>query len=141
MDEDAKLAHGTAAWFRMVGNVMRDAALQANLPPDTRVSLVERYTDGIELAPGLVQGLRFEIADGRPAFRVGARPDELADIVIEVTKAASHRLNTLYGADPAFQAAFAGFQRSGALKVTGALSELGDWFGAVHDRIVDRTRR
>ena len=139
MDGDAKLAHGTAAWFRMVGSAMRDAALQAGLP-DTGVSLVERYTDGVELAPGLVQGLRFEIADGRPAFRVGARPDESADIVIEVTKAASRRLNTLYGADPAFQAAFAGFQRSGALKVTGALSRLGDWFGAVHDRIVDRTQ-
>lgn len=140
MDEDAKLAHGTADWFRMVGSTMRDAALQAGLPPDTGVSLIERYTDGVELAPGLVQGLRFEIADGRAAFRVGARPDESADIVIEVTKAASHRLNTLYGADPAFQAAFTGFQRSGALKVTGALSRLGDWFGAVHDRIVDRTQ-
>ena len=135
-----QIRHGTAAWFAMVGGVMRDAALQAALPSDFRLGLVERYTDGSPLGPGLVQGLRFDIAGGAPAFRIGALANETADITIEVTSAASHALNRLYAADPAYGAALAAFQASGALRIEGDLARLGAWFGAVHDRIVARTR-
>jgi hypothetical protein len=40
--------------------------------------IVERYTDGVELFEGLVQGLRFDILKGKPAFRVGVRQDARA---------------------------------------------------------------
>lgn len=123
----------------MVGTVLEDAATHARLPPDFNVCMVERYTDGIELSPGLLQGLRFEIIGGKPSFRLGAGRDERGDITIEVTKAASHTLNTLRGADPDFRAALADLQANGELKVDGDLSRLGSWFSVVHDRIVDRT--
>lgn len=107
---------------------------------DVNVSLVERYTDGIELDNGLVQGLRFEITGGRPSFRPGSRRDEQGDVTVEVTTAASRTLNTLYGADARFSAALANLRANGEFKVDGDLEPLGDWFLAVHDRIVDRTR-
>lgn len=134
-----KIRHGTPAWFEMVGRLMTQAAQNAALAPDLNVSLVERYLDGVEWAPGLVQGLRFEIVDGRPSFRIGARPGEQADIVIEVTAAASRLLNTLYGDDPAFQVALHECRRDCAFRIEGDLTRLGDWFGAVHDRIVEQT--
>ena len=139
MEAAAKIPHATTAWFAMVGRVMEQAALHAGLPPDLNVSLVERYTDGSEAGPGLMQGLRFEIIGGRPTFRQGVRHGERGDITVEVTTSASRRLNTLYGADPAFSAAFAELQASGELKVDGDLSALGSWFETVHDGIVDRT--
>lgn len=131
--------HGTAQWFEMVGKVLLDAATQAGLPADCNIRLVERYIDGIELSPGLVQGLRFEIADGKPAFQLGAGRDERGDITVLVTKAASYTLNTLRSDDPHFHAAFTNLQATGALKIDGDLSRLGSWFSVVHDRIVDRT--
>jgi hypothetical protein len=134
-----KVAHGTAAWFRMVGSLICEAALGAGLAPTRNVSLVERYTDGIELSQGLVQGFRFDIIDGKPSYRVGAHKDEVGDITVEVSGAASHKLNSLYGADPAFAAAFADFTRTGALRIDGDLGALGTWFRAVHDPIVART--
>lgn len=51
-----RLAHASVAWFDMVGRLMSEAA-RPLLP---HVSLVERFTDGVELEHGLVQGLRFE---------------------------------------------------------------------------------
>ena len=135
-----KVQHGTTAWFEMVGTLMTEAALQARLPPDFHVCLVERYIDGVDLGAGLVQGLRFEIVGGKPSFRLGVRRQERADITVEVSVAASRELNTLYSADPDFHAAFAKSQSDGELKLDGDLALLGDWFGAVHDRIVDRTR-
>nr|WP_314547545.1 hypothetical protein [uncultured Massilia sp.] len=134
-----KIPHGTPAWFAMVGTAMVDAARQAALPPDLHVSLVERYTDGIEVAPGLLQGLRFDIAGGQPSFRIGAGPDERGDVTIAVTAAASRALNTMPGADPRFAALFADLQACGVLTIDGDLARLGAWFGAVHDRIVERT--
>lgn len=139
MDSVTTLPHGTAAWFAMVGSLMCEAATQAALPPTTRISLVERYSDGAALGGGLIQGLRFDIAGGRPAFRVGAHPGEQADITVEVSAAASLTLNSSYSADPAFHAALVEATRSGALRISGDISRLGDWFGAVHDAIVDRT--
>ena len=50
---DAKLHQGTAAWFDMVGQAMCEAALQANLAPGPNLTLIERYTDGVEIAEGL----------------------------------------------------------------------------------------
>ncbi len=98
---------------------MCEAASSAGLSPDYRVSVVERYTDGVELSVGLVQGLRFEIIDGKPTFRVGARQDERADVTIEITAAASRELNTLHSADPNYQNALGNFLRTGAMRVDG----------------------
>lgn len=131
--------HGTTQWFEMVGKVLVDAAMQAGLPPACNIRLVERYIDGIELSPGLVQGLRFDITNGKPAFQLGAGHEERGDITVEVTKAASYTLNTLRSDDPRFHAAFINLQSAGELKIDGDLSQLGNWFSAVHDRIVDRT--
>ena len=132
-------AHGSAAWFGMVGALMCEAAREAALPPGLHVSLVERLLDGAPLPGGQVAGLRFDILGGRPAFRIGVGPDEVGDITIEVTVAASRTLNTLYGADPRFGAEFTRLQQAGALRITGDLERLGSWFDAIHDRIVART--
>jgi len=132
-------AHGSAAWFGMVGALMCEAAREAALPPGLHLSLVERFLDGAALPGGQVAGLRFDIRDGRPAFRIGVGPDETGDIMIEVTAAASRTLNTLYGADPRFAAEFTRLQKAGALRIAGDLGQLGSWFDAVHDRIVART--
>ena len=140
MDAHDKLAHGTREWFGMVGEVMLDAAARAGLAPDLHVSLVERYIDGAPLGAGLVQGLRFAIRGGQAAFRIGAGLDERGDITLEVTAAGARQLNTLSGADPCFRASVAALRDSGHLHIDGDLAQLGDWFGAVHDEIVRRTR-
>jgi hypothetical protein len=140
MTANMKVPHGTTEWFDMVGTVLMDAATQVGLLPDHNVRLVERYTDGIELSPGLIQGLRFEIVDGKPSFRLGARLDECGDVTVGVTKAASYTLNTLRSDDPHFHAALANLQANGEFKVDGDLSQLGSWFSVVHDRIVDQTK-
>jgi hypothetical protein len=134
-----RLAHGTEAWFEMVGRLMCEAAARAVLPPDLHVGLVERYLDGVPRSDGFVQGLRFDIRDGQPYFRVGALPDEEADVTVEVTAAASRELNTLYANDPRYVAALARMQASGELNVHGDLAVLGAWFASVHDLIVERT--
>jgi len=134
-----RLAHGSPAWFEMVGRLICEAATRAALPPGLNFGLVERYLDGAPLSGGLVQGLRFEIRDGQPRFRVGSLPGEQADVTVEVTSAASHELNTLYADDPRYAAALARLQASGELKIHGDLEVLGTWFGSVHDPIVERT--
>jgi len=141
MTTSEKLRHGTAAWFEMVGNLMCEAARRSGIAPDTNVSLVERYTDGATLSEGLVQGLRFDIVDGIPSFRAGARPDEWGDITIEITTAAAKSLNLLLSADPAYGAATDHFMQSGAMRVHGDLSKLGEWLKHAHDPIVARTLR
>jgi hypothetical protein len=139
MTKNMKVLHGTAAWFDMVGSVLMDAATRAELPQDHNVSLVERYTDGSALGPGLVQGLRLDIINGKPSFRRGARRDECGDVTVEVTRAASYKLNTLPGDDPAFQRALAHLQANGELKIEGDPARLGVWFTVVHDQIVAQT--
>lgn len=136
---NTRLVHGSAAWFQMAGALMCEAAGRAGLPPDASLSLVERYTDGQAFSDGLLQGIRFDIRGGQPSFRVGAGRGEEADIVVEVTAAASRELNSLYSADPRYKAALARLQASGEMRVQGDLARLGDWFAAVHDPIVDRT--
>ena len=135
----ARLRHGSAAWFHMVGNLMCEAATRADLPADLIVSLVERYIDGVPFQDELVQGLRFDIWAGKPTFRIGALPTERSDITVEVTAAASRELNSLYRADPRFQEALTRLRSSGAIRIDGDLARLGDWFGTVHDQIVDFT--
>jgi hypothetical protein len=137
--DTVKIPHGTPAWFDMVGTFMMDAAAQAKLTPDVNISLVEHYIDGAKLDKGLIQGLRFEIIGGRPSFRPGARDGEQGDITIKVSLAASHTLNTLYGDDPRFLAAFASLLADGEFELVGDLARLGPWFSNVHDKIVDRT--
>lgn len=134
-----RLHQGTVAWFEMVGRLMCEAASQSGLSPDLNVSLVERYTDGVELSDGLVQGLRFEIVGGRPSFRVGAQHGESADITIEITAAAAGALNNLYSADPSYPAALETFLSIGEMRVDGDPAQMGGWLRAVHDAIVDRT--
>lgn len=139
MTADMKVPHGTVAWFEMVGTLMVEAAAQAKLPSDFNICLVERYIDGDEMKPGYVQGLRFEITGGQPSFSLGALRDERGNITVEVTAAASYRLNTLYGADPSFRTTVTDLQANGKLRMDGDFTRLGGWFSTVHDRIVDRT--
>jgi hypothetical protein len=139
MTTNAKVRHGTTAWFEMVGTLMSEAASRSGLSPDINLSLVERYTDGVELSKGLVQGLRFDILGGRPSFRVGARYGERADLTIEITAAAARELNNLYSADPNYHAARDKFLSTGEMQVDGDPSQMGGWLNAVHDPIVDRT--
>ena len=134
-----RIRQGTTAWFHMVGRLMTRAADAACLPTSLNISFVERYTDGSEMADGLVQGIRFDIADGQPSFRVGAAPDETADVVVEITADAARRLNTLRTADPAYSATRQNGLEGGEMRVTGDPSRLGDWLEAVHDAIVERT--
>lgn len=135
----AKLHLGTYAWFEMVGTLMGEAASRHGLPPDLHLSLVERYTDGIALSEGLMQGLRFEVAGGAPSFRVGVRAGERGDIMIEISTAAARELNSLRSTDPRYRAAIARHRRSGAMRLTGDPLRMGGWLEAVHDVIVDRT--
>ncbi len=139
MSTDAKVRQGTTAWFEMAGTLMSEAASRAGLSPELNVSLLERYTDGIELSDGLVQGLRFDITGGKPSFRVGVRQDERADVVVELPAAAARRLNTLRSADPQYQTARDHFVSEGEMRVDGDPGRLGRWLAAVHDPIVDRT--
>lgn len=139
MTTDAKLRQGTMAWFEMVGTLMVEAASRLGLSPELNVSIVERYTDGIDLSEGLVQGLRFDILSGKPSFRVGARRDERADVTIEITAAAARELNNLRSADPNYRASLDKFVSTGEMRVDGDTSQMGSWINAVHDPIVDRT--
>jgi hypothetical protein len=95
-----ELPQGSQAWFEMAGTLMCEAAAQSGLPPELNASLVERYTDGIKLSQGLIQGQRFDIISGKPSFRVGARQDDRTDITVEITAAAARERNTLGAAIP-----------------------------------------
>lgn len=134
-----KIRHGTAEWFQMVGTLMSEAASQAGLSPELNLSFVERYTDGAEWPDGLVQGIRFDIVQGEPSFRIGARKDERADITVAVTAAAARALNLLRIADAKFLATLNRALNTGEMQVDGDLSIMGKWIEAVHDPIVDRT--
>ncbi|NDV87805.1 hypothetical protein GTW51_13950 [Aurantimonas aggregata] len=140
MGSDARLRQGTTAWFEMVGTMMCEAATRAALSTALSLSLVERYTEGVELSDGLVQGLRFDIVAGTPSFRAGVQPNERAAVTIEITAAAARTLNLLRSDDPAFHAALDGFRRSGAMRVDGDPSQFGRWLEQLHDPIVALTR-
>lgn len=134
-----QLLHGTVAWFDMVGAEIVKAAAQFELPRDLRFSVIERYVDGADLGDGLCQGLRISVADGRVVCRTGARADETADVVIEVTAVVARELNLLFGADPAHRQALNDAIASGELRTSGDLGSLGPVFDMAHDRIVERT--
>ncbi|WP_374410368.1 hypothetical protein [Novosphingobium colocasiae] len=136
---DEKIPHATPAWFSMVGALICNAVVRAALPPDFRITFLERFTDGAILPGGYQQGLHLTITGGQPIFRAGVRPGERADVTMEVTRAGSYAVNTLYSADPALPATFNALVASGELRIDGDLSRLGEWLGAVHDPIVDRT--
>ncbi|MGD0107501.1 MAG: hypothetical protein ABSC06_26200 [Rhodopila sp.] len=71
MTTDAKLRHGTMAWFELVGTLLCKAALNFGRSPELNLSQVERYTDGVELSEGLVQGMRFDTWEpGHPSGSV-----------------------------------------------------------------------
>jgi hypothetical protein len=132
---------GTAAWFDMVGALIKDSALQHGLPPDLNITIIERYSDGKELSRGFYQGLRLEIANGELSYRVGVRRDEEADFNVEVTTAASRLLNSLQSADPAYGAAYARFLETGEIRVTGVPFTPGKWLLSSHDPIVAITQQ
>ncbi len=137
MATNDKVAQGTPAWFEMVGQVMSEAAERAALPPDQNVSLVERYTDGSDFGSGMVQGFRFDIVGGKPCYRVGVAPDEQADITIEVSSKVARELNRI----PVEASAVArqAYVATGEIRQDGDPSQLGDWFGQVHQSILGRT--
>ena len=139
MNIDAKLPQGTVDWFEMVGTLLCNTASQTGLEPDLNLSLVERYMDGVVLVDGHLQGIRFDIINGQPSFRIGVSRDEQGDVTIEITAAAARTLNLMRSSDPDFQIALQYFQSSGEMKVTGDPSRLGRWMEAVHDPIVERT--
>ncbi|CDX39370.1 conserved hypothetical protein [Mesorhizobium sp. ORS 3359] len=134
-----KLHLGTMDWFKMVGTLMCEHASLARLPQEMNVWLVERYIDGAELAGGLFQGIRFDLIAGKPWFRAGVLAGERGDVAIEITVAASRRLNALRSADPNYLAAIDCLRAAGQMRVEGDLSRIGDWLKAVHDAIVDQT--
>jgi hypothetical protein len=123
----------------MVGNLMVEFAAQSGLSPELNVSLVERYTDGLELSEGYVQGLRFDILNGQPSFRSGAQQHEQADVTVEVTTAAARQLNLLLSGDPHYKQISDHFLSTGELRVSGDIAKMGGWLSAVHDPIVSRT--
>lgn len=139
MINDVKLPQGTPAWFEMVGTLMNDFAAKESLPIQLNVSFVERYIDGVEIGDGLVQGIRFDIVNGRPSFRIGAGRDERADVIVEVTAAVARELNSMKCDDPAYPAARDRAVAAGNMRVYGDPSRLGGWLDAVHDSIIDRT--
>ncbi|WP_222308457.1 hypothetical protein [Rhizobium leguminosarum] len=135
MDAQAKFRQGTAGWFEMMGTLMCEAALHAGLTLDFNLTLVERYTDGVELAGGHVQGIRFDIINGQPSFRIGVRRDERGDVTIEITARAARALNVLRSCDPDYQTAsrFSEVGRDEGWRRSVAVGEM------VHDLIVERT--
>ncbi|SFO33369.1 hypothetical protein [Sphingomonas sp. OK281] len=135
-----KLLQGTTEWFEMVGDLLVAAASRAHLPRDMNLSLVERYTDGAELADGSRQGIRLDIRNGVMTFRVGVRENEQADIINNLTTAAARTLNLLYSDDPDFAKARDQLLTTGEMRISGDLAQFGAWFDATHDPIVDRTK-
>jgi len=138
MNTVAKLPQGTMTWFGMVGTLMCDAASRAGLATDLNW-LVERYSDGVVMPNGRVQGIRFDIVNGAPSFTIGVGKDESGDVTIEVAADAALELNLLYTVDPAYVASLDRATRQGQIRVQGDLSVMADWLTAIHDTIVDRT--
>lgn len=139
MATDAKLLHGTTAWFEMVGLQMSEAAKRSELPTDLNVSLVERYTDGRDLGRDLVSGVRFDMSGGVPSFCAGVMEKERGDVTITFSLAAARALDHMRSDDPAYTTARDQFLSIGEMRVDGDPSQLGDWLGEVHDVIADRT--
>lgn len=130
---------GSPDWFAMVGEVLVTAARAADLPADLSVSLVEHYVDGAEIAPGLFQGLRFDITNGVPSFRTGVTPGETGDITIHVTADVAQRLNQLHASDPTLAQVQQAALANGQFSMEGDPSRLKTWFQTTHDEIVSRT--
>jgi hypothetical protein len=130
---------GTIAWFDLVGAEIVKAAARIGLPRNLRLSVIERYVDGVALHDGLYQGLRIDVADGALICRAGVRPEENADVVIEVTTLAARRLNLLPSSDPEFHRALADAVAQGELRINGDLGPLEPVFDLAHDDIVRRT--
>ncbi|GAB0120233.1 hypothetical protein [Acidisoma sp. 7E03] len=86
-----------------------------------------------------MQGLRFDLVNGVPAFTIGVEEGERGDVTLEISAAAARELNSLYTSDPAYHAALARMAESGEIRVTGDLSPMMDWLHAIHDPIVDHT--
>jgi hypothetical protein len=136
---DAKVRQGTTAWFEMVGTLLSEAASRPGLSPDLDVSLVERYTDGVELSKGLFQGIRLDIRGGQLSFRVGVRRDERADTTVEVTATDARELNTLHGA--AYDTARNKFLGTGEMQVDGDPSRMGHWLSSMRPKTSPRCLR
>lgn len=90
------------------------------------------------LPKGLVQGLRLDIVDGLPSFRVEAGPEERADIIIDITATAARRQNRLRSADPALWVAIDRHLGTGEMTISGDPPLLSEGLAAAHDPIVGR---
>ena len=140
MNTQTKIAYGTREWFEMIGQTMCNAARAKNLGPDVNYSLVEHFVDGDDWGDGMKEGFRLDIEGGQPRFQVGAKPGEMADLTINVTRNASRQLNTMHGYDPEFEPAIAKFMGNGEFTVVqGDLNDLFELIGPIHDTVVDRT--
>lgn len=130
---------GSPDWLAMVGEVLLNTARAADLPTTLSASLVEHYIDGPEIAPGLFQGLRFDITNGVASFSAGVMPGEIGDITIHVTPEMARRLNQLYSFDPNLVKVQQEALASDQFRIQGDPSKLGPWFAGTHDKIVSRT--
>lgn len=139
MSRPVRHLQGSHGWFEMIGALLCEAI--AEEAPDTELewSLIERYSDGFELAPGLVQGIRLEIRGGNARYRVGVRREETGDATIEVTSATARALNLLPKADPAFDRIQAAALAAGSLRIEGDPTPIATALSKTHDEIVVRT--
>lgn len=128
---------GSREWFEMLGTLMVEAAGLVPLPD--RVTFLERYRDGTDLGESRVQGICFDVADGRATYRVGVRPDDRADIEVSVTREAARSLNLMLSTDAGHDAARARYAESGELTLVGDSSPLAALLALLHDPVVRRT--
>lgn len=123
----------------MIGALLCEAIARKGPDPHLAWLLVERYSDGFELAPGLVQGLRLDIRGGEARFRVGVGREESGDATIDVTSATARALNLLPQADPGFDRTTAAALAAGSLRIKGDLVPIAAALFKTHDEIVART--
>lgn len=139
MSRPANHFQGSRGWFEMVGALLCQAIAQEGPAPELEWSLVERYSDGFELAPGLVQGIRLDISGGKARYRVGVARDETGDATVEVNSATARALNLLPKADPAFERIMAAALAADTLRIEGDLAPIAPALANTHDEIVART--
>ncbi|UYB54284.1 hypothetical protein OCJ37_10290 [Xanthomonas sp. AM6] len=139
MNAASRFVQGSSEWFDMVGTLVCRAVKRAGYPFPGNWTLIERYSDGVRLPNGLIQGIRFDLRAGAAAYRVGVAPEEQGDATIEVTSAAARTLNLLYSHDPRFETNMKHALDSGAITVEGDLSPIAEALAQSHNDIVDRT--
>ncbi len=139
MSRSARYVHGSDGWFEMIGAVLCETIARERPDPHLEWSFVERYSDGFELAPGLVQGIRLDIRSGEARYRVGVGREEAGDATIDVTSTTARELNRLLQAEPGFDRMMAAALAAGSLRIEGDLTPIAAALSKTHDEIVART--